>query len=154
MHALDPVHSVMKDSVTQSHTEPSLCSAQHRLWWRGRGDCKSSFCLPQLCVGQRPAQPSAQTGSAKKTLHQQVWTPEECTTQALQHVLNYRPFLSNLCQTPSLLKGVCIMFSGISPTHLNPVRKAGRVGHTELKCLSGTGFAFLSFRVTLSNSPL
>lgn len=69
MHALDPVHSVMKDSVTQSHIEPSLCSAQHQLWCRGRGDCKPSFCLPQLWVGQRPTQPSAQIRTAIKMFY-------------------------------------------------------------------------------------
>lgn len=69
MHALDPIRSVMKHSVTQSHTEPSLCSAQWRLWWRGRGDCKPSFCLPQLCVGWRPTQPSAQIRAVIKMFY-------------------------------------------------------------------------------------
>lgn len=54
---------------------------------------------------------------------------------------------------PSLLKGVSVMLSGIFSTHLNPARKAGRAGHTKLKCLSATGLPLWSFRVTLSNSP-
>lgn len=118
MHALDPKRSVMKHSVTQSHTEPSLCSAQRRLWWRGRGDCKPSFCLPQLHVGWRPTQPSAQIRAAIKTFY---FTPVGLDPWGAHHSdirawLNFRPFPSNLCQAPSLLKGASFMLSGISPS--------------------------------------
>lgn len=158
MHALDPVHSVMKDSVTQFYTEPSLCSAQHRLWWRGRGDCKLSFCLPQLWVGQRPTQPSAQIRTAIKMFY---FTPAGLDPWGVHHsgiraCIELQTFPIKPLSDAFPAKRICVsvMLSGISPTHLNPTRKAGRAGHTELKYLSVTGLALFSFRVTLSNSHL
>lgn len=156
MHALDPVHFVMKDSVTQSHTEPSLCSAQHRLWWRGRGDCKPSFCLPQLWVGQRPTQPSAQIRTAIKLFY---FTPAGSDPwgvhrSGIRACIELQTFPIKPLSDSFPAKRCLLLLSDISPTHLKPVRKAGRAGHTKLKRLPVARLALLSFRVTLSDSSL
>lgn len=157
MHALDPMHSVMKHSVTQSHTEPSLCSAQRRLWWRGRGDCKPSFCLPQLCVGRRPTQPSAQIRAAIKMFY---FTPAGLDPWGAHHSdIRARIELQTFPIKPlsgSFHAKRCLLYAlrHFAPVHSEPVRKTGRAGHTTLKGLWVTGAALLIFKVTFGNAAL
>lgn len=73
----------------------SQAYAQHNIGSGGKEEVIAS--LPSVCPnyelarGQLRHQQKLDLLKRCSTLHQQVWTPEECTTQ-VQHVLNYKPF--------------------------------------------------------------